>query len=105
MPGSIRSSRKFTAAWLVLATALCAVIALWGIQIAAALDHAGHAVAAISLPRSTPTPAAPPVITVYTTDHTGRAGWLCTELSPGTTTIRVETPTGEMISTLHCPNQ
>jgi hypothetical protein len=105
MHGSTRSSRKFAVAWLVLVVALCAVIALWGVQVAAALDHAGHTVVAVSLPHTTPTPAAPPVITVYTTDHTGRAGWLCTELSPGTTTIRVETPTGEMISTLHCPNQ
>jgi hypothetical protein len=105
MQGSMRSSRGFTIAWLVLAAALCAVIALWGVQIANALGHAGRTVAAISLPHTTPTPAAPPIITVYTTDHTGRAGWLCTELSPGTTTIRVETPTGEIISTLHCPNQ
>jgi hypothetical protein len=49
--------------------------------------------------------AAPPIITVYTTDHTGRAAWLCAEFSSSWTTIRVETPTGEIISTLHCPNQ
>jgi hypothetical protein len=106
MQQSPRASKTFTAAWLLLAAALCVLVALWGIQISTALGPAVDTVAAIS-PSPVPSHAlvAPHIVTDYTTDHTGDASRLCAELSPASATVQVETPTGDLISTLHCPSK
>ena len=97
------SSAVFSVAWVVLVAALCVVIALWGVQISTAL---GPTVGRnVSVPRPTSTSIAPHIVTDYTTDHTGRASGLCAELSPDSGTVQVETTTGELITTLHCPQK
>jgi hypothetical protein len=97
------SSRGFTAAWLVIAALLCAVIAVWGVQISTAVGPTVDGIVAVPTPSSAP--ALPHIVTDYTTDLTGRASWLCAELSPRSAIVQVETTTGELITTLHCPQK
>jgi hypothetical protein len=105
MQRSRRASNAFTAAWLLLAAALCVVVALWGIQISTAIGPTVDTVAATTPSQVPRAVVAPHIVTDYTTDHTGNASWLCAELAPASATVQVETPTGELISMLHCPSR
>jgi hypothetical protein len=105
MQRSTRASTVFTAVWLLLAAALCVVVALWGIQISTAMGPAVDTIVAAPAPQVSHAPVLPHIVTDYTTDHTGNASWLCAELSPASATVQVETPTGDLISTLHCPSK
>jgi hypothetical protein len=105
MQRSTRALTPFAAAWLLLAAALCVVVALWGIQISTAMGPSVETAVAIPTAHDPLPPIAPHIVTDYTTDHTGNASWLCAELSPASATVQVETPTGDLISTLHCPTK
>jgi hypothetical protein len=88
---------------MALVAALCAVVVLWGIHISSALGPTANRV--VSIPSPTSSSVVPHIVTDYTSDHTGRANLLCAELSPGAGTVQVETTTGELITTLHCPQK
>jgi hypothetical protein len=93
-------STPFTALWLILAAALCVVIAMWGGRISVALGPGIDHLAAVPVPRAT---AAPNIVTDYTDDGTATTDSLCDELAPRASIVTVETSTGVILSTLQCP--
>jgi hypothetical protein len=97
MQRSKSSPSPFALAWLLMVVALCAVVGLWMSQISALLGPLPEPVAAA--PHAT---APANIVTDYTRDRTASADSLCAELSPRSATVVVETPTGVVLSTLHC---
>ena len=89
----------FGVVWLCLAAALCAVIALWGLQISGFLGHGGDRITAAPVARAT---AVPRIVTDYTPNASSSTESLCAELAPQAATVTVETPTGVVLSTLEC---
>lgn len=95
-----RGPSPYTAAWLLLVTALCVVVGLWATHFAGMLGPSVGTVSAASVPVAT---AAPNIVTDYTSGGTASTESLCAELAPRSATVVVETPDGVILSTLDCP--
>jgi hypothetical protein len=88
----------FTVAWLVLAAALCALIAVWGVQLTQTLNPTAKQDAA-AVPRAT---AAPGIVRDYTVDGAAGTVSLCSESAPPSATVTIDSATGVVLSTIDC---
>ena len=94
-------SRLFSAAWLLIAAALCVALATWGVSLGRELGPIALATPPVVAPPST---AAPNIVTDYTQDGTQTTQSLCAEISPAPSSVIVESPTGTVISRANCPS-
>jgi hypothetical protein len=92
------TSARYQALWSLLAVALFAAVASWGVRIGGSLA-----------PGSAPTPppvavatAAPHIATVYSNIGPPNPATLCAELSPMPKEVTVESTSGVIIATIQC---
>jgi hypothetical protein len=96
-----RSSRRFTAAWVLIIALFCVALGSWGSTLARTIGPIASAVEAT--PSSTPTGTiSPTIVTDYTVGHNASVEALCAELSPRADQVTVESPTGTVLETVRC---
>ena len=92
-----RSFAVYGALWTALVIALCAAIAVWGVQIDATFRAAAPVA---SKPTGTP---APLLFTVYSDLGPPNPATLCASVPPSVRVVTVETSTGVVLSRRDCP--
>ena len=93
-------SRRFTAAWVILAAAFCLAIGGWSSALTRAVGPLATAEA--TPPAATSGSTSPSIVTDYTSSQTATLEALCGQLSPRASVVTVETPTGRVLETLDC---
>jgi hypothetical protein len=87
----------YRATWSVLTVALCAAIAVWGVEIGAPLGSGINATAPASQPNDVPR-----IVTVNPDLGLPDVASLCAEIAPKAKNITIESVAGQIISTDHC---
>ena len=99
-----RTSRRYVAAWFLLAAGLCLVVTTWGSALVRVVEPTSPSGRPMASPPANAGAflAAPTIVTDYTKDGSASTDALCAQLSPTPTVVTVETPAGKVVSTIRC---